>query len=71
MEHGNLDNVLEALENFEVRFPDLDTETKLFFVLGGMSAGEVMWTSMDILEVIKYFIPTMKGEDNEKSVWGV
>lgn len=67
-EHGNIDEVLEALENFEVRFPDLDTETKLFFVLGGMSAGEQTWTSKDMMDIIKYFTPSMKGEDNGRVI---
>lgn len=56
----DVDEVLEALENFMLRFPDLDRETQLFFVLGGMSAGEGYWTPNDIMAVIKYFLPNAK-----------
>lgn len=56
----DLDEVLEALENFMLRFPDLDRETQLFFVLGGMSAGEGYWTPNDIKAVIRYFLPNME-----------
>ena len=56
----DVDQVLEALENFMLRFPDLDREAQLFFVLGGMSAGEGYWTPNDIKAVIRYFLPNTK-----------
>lgn len=59
-EHKNLDDVLEALENFMLRFPDLDREAQLFFVLGGMSAGEGYWFPDDMKAIIRYFLPNAK-----------
>ena len=56
----DVDEVLEALENFMLRFPDLDREAQLFFVLGGMSAGEGYWTPNDMKDVIRYFLPNTK-----------
>ena len=59
-EHKNLDDVLEALENFMLHFPDLDREAQLFFVLGGMSAGEGYWFPDDMKAIIRYFLPNAK-----------